>query len=41
MSTFEGQLQSLHKEKYLKGTAAIADPYDTDSDEDLEVATTE
>ena len=42
VSTFEGQLQIMRKEKYLKGTAAMFDPYDADFDEDdLEVATTE
>ena len=39
---FEGQLQTMRKEKYLKGTAAMANPYDADSDEeDPEVGTTE
>ena len=41
VSAFESQRRSLHKEKYLKGTAAMTDPYDADSDEDEEVATTE
>ena len=41
VSTFEGQLRTMRKEKYLKGTAAMSDPYDVDSDGDnLEVATT-
>ena len=30
MATF----RALHKEKYLKGTAAMTDPYDVDSDRD-------
>ena len=34
VSAFEGQLQTMLKEKYLKGTAAMSDPYDADSDED-------
>jgi hypothetical protein len=39
---FEGQLRTLHKEKYLKGTADVADPYDADSEEeDPEVAAAE
>ena len=38
---FESQHQTLRKEKYLKGTIAMSDPYDVDSDEDEEVATTE
>ena len=34
MATF----RALHKEKYLKGTAAMTDPYDADSNgDDLEV----
>ena len=42
VSAFESQHRSLCKEKYLKGTAAVSDPYDADSDEDgPEVATTE
>ena len=42
VSAFESQRRSLHKEKYLKGTAAMSDPYDVDSNgDDLEVATTE
>ena len=42
VSTFEGQLRTMRKEKYLKGTAAMSDPYDADSDEDdPEVATAE
>ena len=32
----------MHKEKYLKGTTAMSNPYDADSDEDdLEVTTAE
>ena len=39
--TFEGQLQTMRKEKYLKGTAAMFDPYDADFNEDgLEAAAT-
>jgi hypothetical protein len=39
---FESQHRSLRKEKYLKGTTAMTDPYDADSNgDDLEVATTE
>ena len=42
VSTFEGQLRTMRKEKYLKGTAAMSDPYDVDSNEDdPEVATAE
>jgi hypothetical protein len=42
VSAFESQCQTLCKEKYLKGTAAMTDPYDADSDEnDLEVTTAE
>jgi len=42
MSTFEGQLQTMRKKKYLKGIAAMSDPYDADSDEDdPKVATAE
>jgi hypothetical protein len=41
VSAFEGQLWTMRKEKYLKGTIAVSDPYDADSDEDdPEVATT-
>jgi len=41
VSTLESQHQTMRKEKYLKGTAAMSDPYDVDSDGDnLEVATT-
>jgi len=41
VSAFENQHRALHKEKYLKGTAAMTDPYDTDSDgDDPEVAIT-
>jgi hypothetical protein len=40
VSAFEGQLQTMRKEKYLKGTAAMSNPYDADSNEDdSEVAT--
>jgi len=39
---FESQHRSLRKDKYLKGTAAMSDSYDADSDgDDLEVATAE
>jgi hypothetical protein len=39
VSAFNGQLRTMHKEKYLKCTAAMSDPYNVDSDEDdLEVA---
>ena len=42
VSTFESQHQSLRKEKYLKGTTAMTDPYDVDSDgDDPEVAIVE
>ena len=41
VSAFESQHWTLRKEKYLNGTAAMTDPYDADSDEDEEVATTE
>jgi hypothetical protein len=42
MSAFESQHRSLWKEKYLKGTAAMSNPYDAYSDgDDPEVATTE
>jgi len=42
VSAFESWHQSLCKEKYLKGTAAMSDSYDADSDEDdPEVATAE
>ena len=38
MSVFENQHRALRKEKYLKGTTAMTDPYDVDSDgDDLEV----
>ena len=38
VSAFENQHRALHKEKYLKVTAAMIDPYDVDSDRDnLEV----
>jgi len=41
VSTFESQHRSLRKEKYLKGTAAMFDPYDADFNEDgLEAAAT-
>ena len=42
MSAFEGQLRTMRKEKYLKGTTAVADPYDANFDEeDPEVKTVE
>jgi hypothetical protein len=42
VSTFENQHRVLRKEKYLKGTIAMTDPYDADSDgDDPEVAITE
>jgi len=42
VSAFEGQIRTMHKEKYLKGSAAMTYPYDADSDEDdPEVATSE
>ena len=42
VSAFESQHWTLHKEKYLKGTAAMTDPYDADSDgDDPEVAMAE
>jgi len=42
VSAFENQHQTLHKEKYLKGTTAMTDPYDADSNgDDLEVVITE
>ena len=42
VSAFESQHQSLRKEKYLKGTTAMTDPYDVDSDgDDPEVAIVE
>jgi len=34
VSAFESQYRTLCKEKYLKGTAAMTDPYDADSDGD-------
>jgi hypothetical protein len=34
VSAFKSQHRTLHKEKYLKGTVAITDPYDVDSDGD-------
>ena len=34
VSAFEGQLQTMRKEKYLKGTSTMTDPYDADSNED-------
>jgi len=38
VSAFKSQHRSLRKEKYSKGTAAMSDPYDADSDGDnLEV----
>ena len=39
VSAFESQHQTLCKEKYLKGTAAMTNPYDADSNEDEEVMT--
>jgi len=39
VSAFESQHRTLCKEKYLKGTAAMTDPYDADFDEDEEVMT--
>ena len=41
VSTFESQHWTLCKEMYLKGTAAMTDPYDVDSNEDEEVTTAE
>ena len=41
VSAFESQHRTLHKEKYLKGTTAMTNPYDADSDEDEEVAIVE
>jgi hypothetical protein len=42
VSVFENPHQALRKEKYLKGTAAMIDPYDADSDgDDPEVTITE
>jgi hypothetical protein len=42
VSTFESQHRTLRKEKYLKGTSAMTEPYDADSDgDDREVAITE
>ena len=42
VSAFESKHWSLCKEKYLKGTAAMTDPYDVDPDgDDLEVEITE
>ena len=42
VSAFESQHRTMRKKKYLKGTAAMSNPYDADSDgDDLEVATTE
>jgi len=40
VSAFESQHRTLCKEKYLKGTAAMSDPYDADSNEDEEVTAT-
>ena len=34
MFAFENQHRALRKEKYLKGTTAMTDPYDADSDGD-------
>jgi hypothetical protein len=42
VSAFESQHRTLRKEKYLKCTAAMTDPYDTDFDgDDPEVAIAE
>ena len=42
VSAFESHHRSLRKEKYLKGTATMTNPYDADSDgDDLEVAIAE
>jgi hypothetical protein len=42
VSAFESQHRTLRKEKYLKGTTTITDPYDADSDgDDLEVTIAE
>ena len=42
VSAFENRHRALRKEKYLKGTAAMTDPYDADSDgDDPEVVITE
>ena len=42
MFAFESQHRSLCKEKYLKGTTAMSNPYDADSNgDDPEVAATE
>ena len=41
VSAFESQHRALRREKHLKGTATIVDPYDADSDDDDEVATAE
>jgi len=40
---FESQHWTLRREKYLKGTATVVNPYDADSkdEDDLEVAITE
>ena len=40
VSAFESQHRTLRKEKYLKGTAAMFDPYDADSDGDDPKVTT-
>ena len=40
VSAFESHHRTLRKEKYLKGIAAMFDPYDADFDEDEEVVTT-
>jgi len=34
VSAFESQHRALRKEKYLKGAAAVIDPYDADSNGD-------
>jgi hypothetical protein len=42
VSVFESQHRTLRKKKYLKGTAAMTDPYDAYSDgDDPEVAIAE
>ena len=41
MSAFESQHRTLRKEKFLKGTTTMSDPYDADSNEDEEVITVE
>ena len=41
VSAFESQHRTLCKEVFWKGTAAMYDPYDADSNEDEEVITVE